>query len=543
MHKLIQTLQASTNCILESPTGTGKTMSLLCAALGWRQHFLNEHGYVEPTQEEWESLSGDTDKFRKPQIVYASRTHGQLAQVVKELKRSNYKPRVVVVGSRQHMCVNPEAMHVNGTARNNYCKELVKSRNCQYHQGIDDHARQKNANDILDIEDLVVEAKQEKFCPYYLMQDEAVQRSADIIFMPYNYLVSPQSRAALKLDWQNAVIIFDEAHNLDGICCEASSFDITPDLIGGCVNEIDRVLNHSRSSGGDSGSGGGHRDQLAMVKAILLDLEAEVQKFPFSPPTNRMKGQSQSFTASGDEVFKLLNRVGITHQNANVLLQYLSEEVITQLEEWRPAAAANPLSLELFRDYLSLLFTKPAGGQQNDIDFAKYFRVHVHADGDRRGGTDAAQSAPNQSGRGRSNAFGAFNANSAKKNARTLSMWCMHPGIALEQIKLLGVRSIVLTSGTLSPVPALASEFAPLKFPFRLENKHVVSSKQIRVLVVNRGVTNKRLDGSFRNRSKPDYLKEMGDTVCYFCRTVPDGLLVFFSSYTMMGQCLAFWQR
>jgi regulator of telomere elongation helicase 1 len=33
-------------------------------------------------------------------IVYASRTHTQLAQVIKELKRTTYRPRMAVIGSR-----------------------------------------------------------------------------------------------------------------------------------------------------------------------------------------------------------------------------------------------------------------------------------------------------------------------------------------------------------------------------------------------------------------------------------------------------------
>ena len=69
-------------------------------------------------------------------------------QVVKELKRTVYKPRVVVVGSRQHMCVNPEAMHVNGTARNNYCKQLVKAKECQYHHGIDEMVSTYSSSDF-----------------------------------------------------------------------------------------------------------------------------------------------------------------------------------------------------------------------------------------------------------------------------------------------------------------------------------------------------------------------------------------------------------
>lgn len=36
----------------------------------------------------------------------------------------------------------------------------------------------------------------------------------DILFTPYNYLISNAYRKHLKVTWSNSVLIFDEAHNL-----------------------------------------------------------------------------------------------------------------------------------------------------------------------------------------------------------------------------------------------------------------------------------------------------------------------------------------
>ena len=48
--------------------------------------------------------------------------------------------------------------------------------------------------------------------------------------------------------------------------------------------------------------------------------------------------------------------------------------------------------------------------------------------------------------------------NVAGKASRTLSWWCFNPGIALEEFAKDGVRSIILTSGTLSPLDSFAEE-------------------------------------------------------------------------------------
>lgn len=44
------------------------------------------------------------------------------------------------------------------------------------------------------------------------------------------------------------------------------------------------------------------------------------------------------------------------------------------------------------------------------------------------------------------------------KKGRMLSWWCFNPGLAMEEFTRMGVRSIILTSGTLAPLESFAVE-------------------------------------------------------------------------------------
>ena len=66
----------------------------------------------------------------------------------------------------------------------------------------------------LNIEELVKLGQSCGPCPYLLSKE--MTASADIVFMPYNYLIDAKTRMGLdKICWENSILIFDEAHNLE----------------------------------------------------------------------------------------------------------------------------------------------------------------------------------------------------------------------------------------------------------------------------------------------------------------------------------------
>lgn len=50
-------------------------------------------------------------------------------------------------------------------------------------------------NTVMDIEDLVTLGQQHRFCPLYMARQ--LKGLADIVFMPYNYLLQPRTWKAL----------------------------------------------------------------------------------------------------------------------------------------------------------------------------------------------------------------------------------------------------------------------------------------------------------------------------------------------------------
>ena len=130
----------------------------------------------------------------------------------------------------------------------------------------------------------------------------------------------------------------------------------------------------------------------------------------------------------------------------------------------------------------------------------------------------------------------------SKSANMVFNLWCFSPGFSMQRLSKLGPRSIILTSGTLSPLQCTAEEVG-IPFPVQLENKHVVEASQVWCGVLAAGIDKTPLNSSFKTRSDPKYLNSLGISVISLIKMVPAGVLVFFPSYSLLNSTREFWQN
>ena len=89
-----------------------------------------------------------------------------------------------------------------------------------------------------------------------------------------------------------------------------------------------------------------------------------------------------------------------------------------------------------------------------------------------------------------------------------------------------GTRSVIITSGTLSPLASFELEMRT-RFPWQLQNPHIVSPAQFFVAVVNSGPLGSKLSSAYSNRSSIDYLNDLGAFIANMRLACKDWTLFF----------------
>lgn len=223
----------------------------------------------------------------------------------------------------------------SSTDVNHSCTKLNKDRKCIYRNTLEDHgphwhppSSERHAGEdtqpVRDMEDLITVGKRQKICPFYYTR--GLIASADILFVPYNYLFDRDARESTlaEVDFENSVLIFDEAHNLEEFASESSSFDLTSGDVAGCVGEVQRALQYLQSNP-DGGGGDKLRDNMLRLKSIFLKLEQFLLEGLTARTSNAASPSGES-SHGGEFVFELLrDGAGITHANFGIFAAFVRQ--------------------------------------------------------------------------------------------------------------------------------------------------------------------------------------------------------------------------
>ncbi|TKS80634.1 TFIIH basal transcription factor complex helicase XPD subunit [Collichthys lucidus] len=230
--------------VLEMPSGTGKTISLLSLIVAYQKAFP-----LEVTK-----------------LIYCSRTVPEIEKVVEELRKlmefyckqtgesNNFL--ALALSSRKNLCIHPEVSALRyGKEVDGKCHSLtasyIRSQRhsepdlplCRFYEEFDAVGRQVPLPaGIYNLDDLKDFGRRKGWCPYYLARYSILH--ANIVVYSYHYLLDPKIADLVSKELaKKSVVVFDEAHNIDNVCIDSMSVNITRRTLDRCQNNVDTLQN------------------------------------------------------------------------------------------------------------------------------------------------------------------------------------------------------------------------------------------------------------------------------------------------------------
>ena len=507
MSKVIESLDKGNNNIsaLESPTGTGKTLCLLCSVLSWVNKRKKENKFLG-------------------KIFYASRTHSQLSNIIKELNKTNYKPKISILSSRLHSCINNQIYKDEHELLNIKCN-LLKEKSCEYYKNINKISKENNDLNLIDIEELCKYGKIMKFCPYYYEKEKS--KSAELILLPYNYIFDSEIRKKFNIYLNNNILIIDEAHNICNICEDEKSYEISQTDYESILIDLRNISKKINMKNSINNSNVGKYDELNKVINIIENLKLNLIKL------KDVKNLGECYPQKGrllkfEEVLNYLffnlfdendlnnsnnnnnnsnenNNLDFNNQKLNNFIKILTYfEVIFQ-DKFENTTKIT-LLIKIIKLFNSLILYK---NKRNLFNFYIYDDLIKQKN---------------------------------SKKCRIFKIFCFDASICFYEIIKNTPHCLILTSGTLSPINYLEKQLK-IDFYIKLFNNHYIKEDQIKFDIIKK-INNQPFIFDFKNRTTEIQINNLSEMILLYCKILNKGnIIVFFSSYSYLNLCFKEWKK
>ncbi len=284
MKSIEEALTSGKDILVNAPTGTGKTDASIGAALG----FAMENGL---------DVFFLTPKISQHKIAVDS-----LREIREKFDR---KIKYVDIVGKRNLCINTDINALESEAFYKGCEKAVGSRKCSFYTNAKEHSN--ITEEIIEASyrghnALFEQSFKKGVCAYevatYLAKD------ANFIIADYAHMLNPYTRASflkkISHRLENAIVIWDEAHNILGSAASYMSTSLSTNAIAASAKEL---------------------------LAIGSSIDLEYLQFMLSKIADRrLDGKNEAFVHDGDipeEITK--NADSVAGQLEKAGMEYLTE--------------------------------------------------------------------------------------------------------------------------------------------------------------------------------------------------------------------------
>ncbi|XP_053679591.1 ATP-dependent DNA helicase DDX11 [Anopheles nili] len=541
---------------------------------------IDEDEYLIPessdnSDEELEAnrpLEADSNRYQPTQIIFCSRTHSQLAQVVGEVKETQHARdlRLMSLASRQSLCINPDVQKLKtNTLINERCLELQKNgsknkastsdgnskkrrkliQSCPYYnQRAIEGLKNATVFEVPDIEDMVKGGKRVKACPYYASR--AAIPDAQVLMVPYQMILHRRTRQQSGIILKDSILIIDEAHNLLDTISAIYSQEIRLQQLSQAKLQLSAYK--ARYFSRFTTKNLLRINQLIFIATRLAKLLSNDDK-PSSTarssrilPTQDLLLEGDIFNLNLSEILAFCERTRIA-QKVHGFAQSSPPELLNQnAASVRPKVGMSSKSATSgLKSLLKTLEDDSKRKKQKKGRTGAKQAVEEVAESSQENDTQTQSQQPTvnvirpllnfiesltDDWGDDSRVLFSFNEKDASQSS--MKYLLLNPGSRFQEI-IQSCRSVILAGGTMQPVEELTTQtFHDYQDRITIKSyPHVVPKDAVFPIALARGPTGKEFLFNYSNRQNPELLLELQSTLLNICQVVPNGVVVFFSSY------------
>jgi regulator of telomere elongation helicase 1 len=189
---------------------------------------------------------------------------------------------------------------------------------------------------------------------------QKIHQDADIIFLPYNYIIDPVARKSQNIDLNNAIVIFDEGHNIESSCCEISSFELAVSDLEQARKELETCIRFL--------SDGNERDIVPLSKTDVQDLINSLDNF-IQAVRNLNLSKENDLTKPGKFIYDLFLNMNVNLETGVKIMQTIDWTI--ELLSSRSRSISR-YKVSVISDALKVMFSSPI---VVDSQLLEFYRV------------------------------------------------------------------------------------------------------------------------------------------------------------------------